>query len=138
MKRWAILIVTCAMPLSSPMACGGDGCLRHTDCNSGQVCRAGKCMLENPPPIAAGGEGGDESNPSAGTAGSAAAAGTAGSGGTSGSGGSSGSAGTENIAGEPSHAGMSSGGEPAEEPGQSGAGGEANAGAPAGGIGGAL
>jgi hypothetical protein len=132
MKRWALLLFTFAVPLSSPLACGGDGCLRNTDCSSDHVCRAGKCALADPPPVAAGGEGGEESNPNAGTAGTAGIAGAAGSGGM---GGNAGSAGSETMAGQPSDGGKPSGGEAGDE---GGAGGEGNAGAPSGGIGGAL
>ena len=40
MKRWALVLVLFATPLSSPMACGGDGCLRNSDCHADQMCDA--------------------------------------------------------------------------------------------------
>lgn len=81
MKRYLWLLFALGMPLSSPLACGGDGCLRHSDCASGLVCRQGECQPEYDPA----GEGGASDEPSA-TSGSVSG-GTSGKAGTSGSGG---------------------------------------------------
>lgn len=99
MKRWIWLLFALGMPLSSPLACGGDGCLRNSDCPSDQTCRVGRCELKELP----GGEGGAGEEPSAGrggvtSGGATNRAGTPGSGGVV-SGGSSGSAGTESPGG---------------------------------------
>jgi hypothetical protein len=107
MKRWALLLVVFATPWSSPLGCGGDGCLRNSDCAADEVCSAGSCAPETPAPAAGGGEAneaGETSVPGAGTT-------TSGSGGTAqaGSAGSSnaGTAGSESSAGQAS---MSEGG----------------------------
>ena len=120
MKRWVWLLITFAMPFSSPMACGGDGCLRNSDCPSDETCRAGQCELKEPPVANSGGEGGEDSTPitagTTGTGGNAGTGGTADSGGTSnaGSAGSAtaGSAGNGNAsAGEGGGAGEGGAGE---------------------------
>jgi len=68
MKRWLWLSVTLLMPFSTPVSCGGDGCLRNSDCSTDKTCRAGHCELINPPaPLGNGGEGGEDSTPTAGT-----------------------------------------------------------------------
>ena len=101
MKRWALLLFAFATPWSSPLGCGGDGCLRNSDCATDEVCSAGSCTPEIPAPVAAGGEAneaGETSLPSAGTAssgsGGTAQAGSAGSNGA-------GTAGSESSAGQP-------------------------------------
>src|SRR5687768_2302630 len=81
MKRWAWLLFALGMPLSSPLACAGDGCLRSSDCRSDQVCRAGKCELRELPL----GEGGAGEDP---TTGGTTSGGGSGKGGVSGSSGS--------------------------------------------------
>lgn len=83
MKRYLWLLFALGMPLSSPLACGGDGCLRHSDCASGLVCREAQCQPEYAPA----GEGGASDEPSA-TSG-AVSGGASGTAGTSGSGGAS-------------------------------------------------
>jgi hypothetical protein len=104
MKRWTLLLLFFATPLSSPLGCGGDGCLRNSDCASNRTCSAGECVLKDPP-AANGGEGGEDSTPS-----SSAGTTTAGSGGRSGSGGSA-TAGSSSTAGGESSAGQASAGE---------------------------
>jgi hypothetical protein len=104
MKRWVLLLVLFALPVSSPMACGGDGCLRNSDCGAGELCSAGSCAPETPEAVAAaGGEhnaGGEGTLPTAGTSTAATAgASQAGSAGAT-STGSAGSAGSESMAGQ--------------------------------------
>lgn len=110
MKRFVWLALGLAAPLSSPLGCGGDGCLRNSDCSSDYVCRAGLCELENPPGEN-GGESGDDTTPTAGSS-----AGTQASGGRPGAGG---SAGKASVAGSS----MSDAGEPALVVGEGGEGG---------------
>jgi len=107
MKRWAILILTFAMPLSSPMACGGDGCLRSSDCTADKQCSsAGQCVLREAPAVEIGGAGGEDSTP---TTGGSVTSGSGGSAGVSGKGGSAGAsqAGTSSD----DHGGAGAGGE---------------------------
>jgi hypothetical protein len=130
MKRWLWLSLVLAAPLSSPLGCGGDGCLRNSDCASDYVCRAGRCELETPPASEDGGEGATELTPSGGSsAGNEANGGNAGSAGKAGS---TAGAGKANAGGE--HA---SAGQPAEldggAGGAGGAGGQASAAAGEGG-----
>jgi hypothetical protein len=84
MKPWALLLVLLATPLSSPLGCGGDGCLRNSDCAADESCSAGSCVAETPAPAAIGGEtneAGEAATPNAGTSSGSggAQAGTAGS-----------------------------------------------------------
>ena len=116
MKRWSILLLAVAMPLSSPLACGGDGCLRNSDCAADKTCSSGECVLKSPP-APNGGEGGEDSTPvatsgSGGNSGSGggAAAGSAGVAGSAGTAGVGGSAETGNSAGEGGDGGMSGAG----------------------------
>jgi len=116
MKRWAPLILTLAMPLSSPLACGGDACVRNSDCSADKMCSsAGQCVLRDPPPAEVAGAGGEDATPTSGGT-------TSGSGGHAGSSGSAGSAGN---AGTTSQAGSDDGSEPMSS---GGAGGETSAG----------
>jgi hypothetical protein len=137
MTRWALLLLAFATPWSSPMGCGGDGCLRNSDCAADEVCSTGSCIPETPAAVAVGGEAneaGETSTPSAGT--------TSGGGGTAqaGSAGSAtaGTAGSESNGGQPS---LSEGGaagainDPIDE-GGAGSGGALDLGG-AGGLGGA-
>jgi len=103
MKRWAYLLLAFAAPLSSPLACGGDGCLRNSDCATDKTCRAGKCELKDAPVgNEYGGEsaaGGEATTPSTGGATAGSAGSSAGSGGKAGSAGSAGTAGNVSAAG---------------------------------------
>ena len=113
MKRWIWLMFALGAPLSSPLACGGDGCLRNSDSPSDQTCRVGKCELKELP----GGEGG-AGEETAGTGGSASGgissrAGASGRGGAA----SAGTGGSESTAGESS----TNGGAPVGEGGAAGA-----------------
>ena len=56
MKRWFWLALALAMPFSTQISCGGDGCIRNSDCSSDKTCNAGRCELTNPPkPVGNGG-----------------------------------------------------------------------------------
>lgn len=123
MKRWVWLLCALGMPLSSPMGCGGDGCLRNSDCPSDQTCRAGQCQLKELPEEAQGGAGSDEPMTSAGSSMVAGNAGSDANGGKGGAAGSAGSAGTAASAGSDAD-----GGEGAGEGGMSGAAGDGAAG----------
>ena len=115
MKRWLWLGLLLAAPLSSPLACGGDGCLRNSDCASDYVCRAGRCELETPPDSESGGEGSDDTTqtPNGGASGGSETSG--GSGTSAGRAGGAGSAGVPSVAGsesgEAGHAAASGGSE---------------------------
>jgi|EndMetStandDraft_4_1072995.scaffolds.fasta_scaffold498358_2 hypothetical protein len=124
MKRYLWLLFALGMPLSSPLACGGDGCLRNSDCPSAQACRAGQCQLKELPDDAQGGAGSeDPGTGGAATAGSANNAGSAGKGGAAGNAGNAGSpgnaggdasggdAGAGGAAGDGGNAGMGDGGD---------------------------
>lgn len=108
MKRFAWLLLALGIPLSSPAACGGDNCLRNSDCRSDHACRAGKCELKEPPLEASGGAETDEPPPTAGTpavGGQATNAGSSGTGAGNASGG--------GNAGSPSSSGGGDGGQSA-------------------------
>jgi hypothetical protein len=74
-KKLHFLLFALAMPLSSPLACGGDACLRESDCPSHQSCQNGLCASDDPP-LTAGGDAG-EATVTTSTAGSATTGGTA-------------------------------------------------------------
>jgi hypothetical protein len=101
MKRWAWLLLALAAPLHWPLACGGDGCLRNTDCAADYVCRVGRCELEALP-AESGGENSDAASSGGSSGGSNPSGGHAGNGGRS----------TESggVSGNPGQAGHADGG----------------------------
>jgi hypothetical protein len=82
MKRWPLVVfLLLATPVSSQVGCGGDGCLRNSDCSSDMMCSDGECVSRELP-AASGGDGGDGLASGAGTASGGTSAGTGGNSGT--------------------------------------------------------
>jgi hypothetical protein len=105
MTRWALLLVVFATPLSSPLGCGGDGCLRNSDCSADEVCSVGSCVAETPVSVAVGGEtneAGEASMPGAGTSSGNGGTQAGSAGATTAGSTSAGTAGNESNAGQPS------------------------------------
>jgi len=83
MKRWPLLVLLLlAAPVTSQVGCGGDGCLRNSDCSADMMCSDGECVPRELP-MASGGESGDEPMTVAGTASGETTAGGSGNSGSS-------------------------------------------------------